>query len=348
MSDVIATWFYAESPEEAGGTYHQVPGSSTSSAFWDVYLRCVAVSLATARCAAPDAKLVLLVNRPLSNLSSRVGQELVGILESLRVEVHVVRYTFEPPPSWSAAWRNQFFVFDGLAWAQEHLSDGDAFLLLDSDVIWNLPAEQLFVDLRADGILSYDAGYEVDHPINGLSRRDMANTFDELNGNLHSRDDAPVYLGGEFLASTLERLPSLNFAIRKAWKSTLERHARGQSHPLEEAHLWSYVIDSLGLPAGNAGTHIKRIWNGTLSHSNVSASDQLLTCWHLPAEKRFGFRRLYADITRVGVDSWLDQEHSLRSTSVNLRLGLPRSSARKRICDVSFASTQRALRTVRR
>ena len=63
-----------------------------------------------------------------------------------------------------------------------------------------------------------------------------------------------------------------------------------------EAHLLSLCYADLGLPTGGCDRFVKRLWTQPLRHQNVQPGAETLALWHLPAEKRYGLRRLYGDL----------------------------------------------------
>jgi len=143
-------------------------------------------------------------------------------------------------------------------------------------------------------------------------------------------------------------LNALVHDARDVWERVRAAQADGQPVALEEAHLVSVLAAHKGLTIGNGNRHVRRIWNGTLSPSSVTSEDLLLTMWHLPSEKRFGFRRLYNDIAKVGLTEWIRLPEATWRASVAGRMGIPRRRVSKRVRDFCYAAPPAAVRRVRR
>jgi hypothetical protein len=58
------------------------------------------------------------------------------------------------------------------------------------------------------------------------------------------------------------------------------------------SHLGSNGTSSYSFNFGDADKYIKRIWTQAFHYENRTNSDLHLIFWHLPAEKRFGIRRI--------------------------------------------------------
>jgi hypothetical protein len=345
MNLTLATWFHAD---EAGseGRYAQVPGSSSARRFQNVYLRCLVVCMASARRHAPDARLVIVSNAEIDTFDGRVGRMLRRLVDELHVEWAVVPYSFNPGLDWSPAWRNQFYVFDALEYLTADSAPDQATVLIDSDIVIWQSLESLTRDCITDGFVSYLAGYGREDRINGLTRSDLARSAIRLFGG--DQDDSLPYLGGEFLAGSNKVLSAMIDDARGVWEKVRAAQADGDPLALEEAHLVSVLAAQRGLRIGNGNQHVRRMWNGTFSPSTVTSDDLQLTMWHLPSEKRFGFRRLYKDIARVGPAEWTRLPDVTWRRSVAARLGVPRRHLSKRILDFCYAAPPAAVRRVRR
>lgn len=338
----ISTWFYEEAPGE-GGTYPQVGGNPSSERFLDVYRRCVAVFFASARRVAPEANLTLFMNGPWRGDATRTAQVVDDLLGALEVSRRVVPCEFAPPRTWHANWRNQFYVFDALNALNEQMRRDDLAVLLDSDMVWTrtLRARLLWSDLEEKGQLAYAIDYAPDYPINGLTRAELTRIAGELSG---SRPHHPLlYAGGEFIAARADRCEQLVLAAKALWPRVLERHREGLSNFSEEAHMLSYLLWQLGFPVTGGSEHIKRIWTQVWRTQTGHPDDLKLTLWHVPAEKRYGLRRLFSRLSSVGPKSWLSIPDDEWLRLSGKALGVPRNSNTKRVRDVGFAVTTRVL-----
>src|SRR4051812_18468728 len=110
MTHVIASWLYADAPGE-DGHYPQVRGRSSSTKFHDVYLRCLAVGMATSVRNNPGARHVVVVNTD-RVWQSPTGAQTRSLLSDLSVSVQMAPFAHRPPSGWHHAWQNQFYLFD--------------------------------------------------------------------------------------------------------------------------------------------------------------------------------------------------------------------------------------------
>lgn len=296
MKQIIATWICLD--DAATGTYFpSAMGSSSDRSVQDKYWRCIACFFTTARYFNPQAELVLFCNRDVRPVVD--GVDLFALLERLGVRTYTTPFTYITPEGYYKTWRNQFYEFSILEFISDHpqFSTEDGFLLLDSDCIINGDLRPLFQELQAEQCLTYNIDYAAGHDINGISRIGMKAVYEDL---LEQKlDEAPAYHGGEFYASTIGVARQLVGEFRPLWPELLARHAAGLPKLNEEAHVLSYLFYRCGWTGGQANRYIKRLWTDPASYRNVEAADKELLIWHLPTEKRYGFRKLFG---------WLQQQ----------------------------------------
>lgn len=333
----LSTWLYAEPPGEES-EYPQVvgQGAPSSTRFQAVYWRCVAVFFASAARWTPGARLALATN--VEAVPSVDGHDLAELLDRLGVEVVWLDYTFQPPAGYYGAWRNQFYVFDVVRWLAGRLADDDVGMVLDSDCVWARPAGRMAAMTRRHGALTYDLGLPEDGAQNGLTLAQMGVLYADLAPTLGGAAPAspPPYLGGELVAATGAVLREIDALAAELWPEMLRRHGAGLPQFNEEAHALSWVYHRLGIPYGTANPYLRRIWT-TLTHGDdAHAPDLDLTAWHVPGEKRYGLRRVFAEVVdpaspfwSLGGDAW--RRH------VGGQVGLPRRSLRKWALDVPVA-----------
>ncbi len=333
---IVATWFYEQDAKE-GGAYAQVRGDSSSEAFRDVYRRCIAVFFFTARAANPDADLALVLNRPWRAEASPVAKDVRTMLELLRVTLHVRPYSFSPPSDWPAAWRNQFFVFDALEALVSAAAPDDLIMLLDSDVVWSNSERtpRLWSRLAETASLTVHIDYPPDRRVNGMTRSEMTQLARSL-GLGTGRSTTLPYCGGELVGLSGDAAHRVCARAREVWPGILAHHARSTVPGMEEAHLLSMLYADLGLPTGNAASFIKRLWTQPLRFQNTAPGDEDLALWHVPAEKRYGLRRLYEALARRRHDESLGSPSVLGSY-----VGVPKNTRVKVVRDVTRASTSR-------
>jgi len=326
----VCTWLYAESEEEES-SYPQVPGRPSSKAFQSTYWRCVATFFASSYRQQPHARHVLFTN--VETLPSISGVDLDAFFEQLGVEVIRLPLTHVTPRGHFHAWRNQFYLFDIVSYLAKHTSQDDAVLVLDSDCVWIGNAAPISVALSRDGVLTYVETFPIDWREGGLTRKDMS----VLAGALLGRDVSYplVYCGGEFLAATAAELDRLNAEITIVWRQLLARYAEGEQVFNEEAQMLSYIYHKLAYPLGNASPYVRRIWTGSFGAFNTATPHDLgLVVWHLPAEKRFGLRRLFTDVVDPTSRFWTVPPGVEMNEYLGRVLGVPRNRFTKQLRDL--------------
>ena len=330
----IATWLYAE-PEAEQSLYPRVTGEggSATDQFQAVYWRCAVASLATSRRTNAGAQHVFYTN--LGALPTVDGHDLGALFAAWNVEVVRLPYSFLPPDGYYGQWRSQFYVFDILRHLAGRLADGDVAVLLDSDVVWARPADRLVAATRRAGALTYDVGLEPDLPEHGLTLLEMGALYAEVLGALGidrpPPEAAPPYTGGEIVAATGATLRRLDALAGPLWAEMLRRHAAGLPRFYEESHALSFLYYALDILDGTANPFIRRIWT-TLPESRPGAgdggsdarpTDLALTLWHVPAEKRTGFRHLFEEVMRPRSAFWALAPGDAFRRHVGSFLGIP-------------------------
>lgn len=324
----VIAWFYEQSAGE-GGRYAQVRGDSSSESFRDVYRRCLAVFFATARRANPTAKLALYLNHPWRPEASREAGEIANLFANLGVEVRIIEYTSTPPSNWTPAWRNQFFILDVLSDLSRKLQPQDVAVILDSDISWSGSSltHEMWNSLEVEGFLSYVVGYPTEMSVNGFSGVEMAAFVENLTG--HHVATVP-YSGGEFVGVRGDICAQVVEVALPMWSQVLERFRTLGEPTIDEAHLLSMTYARLGLRTGGADRFVKRMWTQPFKYRNVTSEDLALPLWHVPAEKKYGLRRMYRSLDRL-----LQSDNFLLHTS--RMLGVPTNPTQKVIRDVATA-----------
>jgi hypothetical protein len=284
MQTLICTWFVADDAESAT-FFPQIGSWSNLPEAQAVYWRCVVCFFASSLAQNPSARHVFFTNVRLPVLD-RV--DLAALFAAWRVEVVELPITYRLARGAVRAWGNQFYIFDIL----EHLAarePGQRAIVLDSDCIWIRPVDKLADAIDRHGCLTYELDY-IAHPegaeINGLSREGMAR-FLYANGG-QQRRELP-YFGGEIYAARHDLTARISSRAKQLWEHVL---LQGESAPREEAHYLSILYAFEDASPGTANEFIRRMWT-TFHHNDLRKSDRELTIWHLPAEKRTGFRDLY-------------------------------------------------------
>ena len=329
---LLATWLYAEREGEES-VYPQVGGRSSSTWFQAIYWRCVASYFATAARTTPGARLVLYTN--VGAVPDVDGHDVSALLAALDVEVVARPFAHAPPPGYFGAWRNQFYVLDLLGALAETLDDDDVGVLLDSDCLWTRPADPLAAAVRRHGALTLDVALGEDEDQNGLTRRQMGTIYADLDGV--APDGVPPYVGGELLAVTGRTARRMAGAAEPVWDVMARRHEAGLPKFNEEAHLLSYVYHRLGVPVGTADPFAARIYTSLKDGKTVRPEHAELMVWHLPNEKRYGFRRLFPAVVDRASWFWTLPVGGPWRARLGATLGVPRRTPAKAILDVGAA-----------
>jgi len=288
--NILATWICIDTDETAS-LFPSAGGRSSNPGVQIIYWRCVLCFFAIARKFNPGVRLVLFSNR--RDLPTLGETSVKKVLEHLKVDVYSVPFEFVTPTGYYESWRNQFFEFSILKFIGSHpdFRTDDNFILVDSDCAVTQSLDVVFRDIPVHQCITYIVDYSEDHNINGLTRREMKRVFGRYLGN--NLAVIPDYHGGEFYASTVSVAAKLAQDFQELWPLLLEDCARQVPKLNEEAHVLSYLFLKNGFNGGQANVYIKRMWTDPATFRNVTAADLTLSIWHLPAEKKNGFRKLF-------------------------------------------------------
>ena len=328
---VIGTWLHADT-KGTESYYAQVGGDSSSASFQDIYWRCVCLFFASSKRHNPDVphKLFTTVNHipDIEEFATRT------FLEQLGVEIVLVPFTYLPPVGFHGAWRNQFYILDIIKHLDAHCAADEQYVILDSDCIFTGSITALGKELERCGLLALDMLSPLDENINGITRRDMTQLFQAL-GQSCSAGPA-VYYGGEFFAATAGAIHQLAEEIDPLWQLGLERFHAGSPKFNEEAHFLSFLYAKLGYGAPSANPFIRRIWTQR-KHRTAARSDFDLIIWHVPAEKKYGLRKLFKEMAQPRSRFWSVPPGLEFAQYVAPFLGIPSSGLRKKTEDLLLA-----------
>jgi len=267
------------------------------------------------------------------------------------VEVIQLPITYRLPRDRVQSWGNQFYILDVIKHIAGNAST-EKFIILDSDCVWNSSVEKLSAALDEFGCITYTLGDEEHEPnsaINGITRRQMRTALNDWQ-HIESKpgeDERVEYNGGELFAATHSECKILASMIDDLWQwQSGQQNKRGF---LEEAHFLSILYAARGYKNFTANPYIKRMWT-TFKVNNIEKKDLEIDIWHLPAEKKSGFRAAFRQL----VDGNLPDDPSRLSTYFARAMGIPRRSAGKFVTDASrkinektiaFLSAKNGLRT---
>jgi len=302
-STIFATGFIADAPDE-GTIFPSAGGNSANPAVQAVYWRCLTVLFASARINNPDQRLVLF-----SNVVPPVvdGHDLGQVLAHYGVEHRLLPLTTRLARDLTPAWGNVLYFFDIL----ESLADEPAetrLAIVDSDIVVTGALAPLFGLLDQADYALYEIDTKPDENVNGLTRRAMG----AIAGAIRGDGDAGLvpHYGGELFVAALATWRR----DRHVFRALLEQAGAGAGPAADvrtEEHVYSIAAEVLQAPVIRADAYIKRIWTN-LKHSTVEPGDEAYLLWHMPAEKRYGFEYIFADMAKRGFPTDIKPTEFLR------------------------------------
>ena len=292
MKRIISTWIYLDSKQEKS-TYTQIRGNSSSSKFQEIYWRCIVVFFETSRRYNKAAEHKLFTNS--ENIPIVDGFDIKDYLRKNGVEVITLDNKYPLPEGYHENWRNQFFVFSIIDYLKIILSKDDLFLLLDSDCIFTKPIDDLFNLKTIHPAITYDIGYPENHTINGITRLEMKDIFEDFELFL---DFTPSYSGGEALFANGEFLKNVAADFPDLFEKLIDRFHKKKIKFNEEAHVLSFFYYKFGAWIGGLNNQIRRLWTNPNVFRSIKEGDRDLPIWHLPGEKKEGFRLFFKFITK--------------------------------------------------
>lgn len=342
MSIMIATWFVADAPGDAS-KFAQVAGDSSTPAFQLVYWRCVAVFFTTSKMRNPAARHVFFTNTRLPVVD---GLDFAELFETLEVQTVFLPITFRLQKSVADAWGNQFYILDIIRYLARHPST-DTYLVLDSDCVWMDGADRIEAEISAKSCLLYTLGaeaYGLTQSINGVTRQQMAQLAAQVFPDIAPGNSAVgiAYHGGEIFAATRKACGEIDEDVGRLWQQRLIA-ATGVSGYLEEAHFLSIIYRHLGYQPYSAEYFIKRMWTG-FKHNNLTGNDVHLPIWHLPAEKKTGFKAVF----RVIAEGRFPPDAAACDELIRRSMGVPHKSAQKLVLDLGAKIIEKLRGTLQR
>jgi len=291
MRNVIATWIYLDSKEEQS-TYIQTGNKSHSPAFQKIYWRCIVLFYETSLRYNASFEHILFTNT--NQFPVVDGLDVHQWLVSNNIQVVVVENRYVMPKGYYHSWQNQFYEFSIIESMAKEFELDDKFLLLDSDCVFSKPVAPLFERTfpMAQTFVNTFPPYNETIPINGLSRKDLHRIIEEL---LCIKLTKPVdYCGGEILFASGRFLKKVADEFPTLYLRLLERNKKGLPQFNEEAHTLTYFYYKYDCEIGAVNESIKQMWTNPFVFRNIDVNDAEFTIWHLPAEKKRGFKTLFA------------------------------------------------------
>lgn len=329
----ICTWIYRDTANQESH-YPQMIGSSSSLQFLTPYWRCVVIYFASSLRHNPDAQHILFTN--LDALPKMGRFDVQQFLHQNKIQVVQLPLTYQTPERYYGSWRNQFYIFDILKYIAQNLPAQDKYLILDSDCIWIKSVDQIAAAIEHHGLLTYELDLPPDFSMNGLTRTQMMQVFAAI-GN-EAIQHPPKYFGGEWFGSRGTEIARVAGAADAVWQACLQRFEQRLPKFNEEAHLLSYLYYCLNYSPGTANPFIRQIWTSRRFY-NADRQDFDLTIWHVPAEKLYGFKRLFTHVCNECSPFWTIPVGDAFAQYLGTHLGIPRRTPTKLMLDAfDFAS----------
>lgn len=320
--DYIATWFYAESAEEAS-FYPQLGGLGSSPLVHSIYMQIQVPFFVTFRHYNPRHELLFFTNLD----AELLPDYLLSTFGRLGVEVMTLPYTSRPPKGWHSAWQNQFYLYDILTFMSGRLRDTDTLIVADADCLCRHSLNSLTECIRRDGSALYELFTDQGRDINGTTLSQMNELYAACYG---AAPRTPLaYYGGEFVGLRGDMVKDVSTLFPELWAMNVSRASGGFPKLNEEAHCLSVLAERLGIRNATANRFVKRMWTSP-QYNNVVAGDECLSVWHLPYEKKRGLHRLFRLMTH-----WLNcmDDEAAFWQKAGEETGIPTVSRSKKLRD---------------
>jgi hypothetical protein len=319
---IIATWFHADSDADSG-VYSQTLGGSTRSGHYEVYFRCVEIFFESLSNFKRTEKRLFFTNQLGYEVSSLKFKKK---LLDLNVEIVVLENSHIPPQNFGLKWRNQFYLIDILNYLAHYNCDTFIF---DSDVI-AMSDEEIEFESNSELILLVISDIQ-DEEINGLQVADIGRLFAERTQKQPKR--LSKYYGGEFLGIRGDSIQKFSELMDYHFDLNLEASATGGIYLREEAHLISLVSQEFSV-SENGSNLIQRIWTQPWTFRKIPENLEELIFWHLPAEKKTGFKFFYSNMSSALENGWKGMEQEKWKNLVSETFGVRKYTYRKLIRDI--------------
>jgi hypothetical protein len=350
IETAIATWFVADEPGEETD-YPQVGGLSSSTAFQSAYWRCIACFFNSSRRFNPGIPHFLFTNTSLPVVDGINFEEL---FRRWNVKTIHLPITFRLARGAQKAWGNQLYILDIIKYVAANRCV-DNVIVLDADCVWIAGVEKISEAIARYECLTYtldEEHYAFDAQINGVTRQEMALALHgwmsdcAIDSRINTHDISFIpYQGGEIFAATNRACRDLDVLIDSLWDWQLKA-GPGECGVKEEAHFLSILYAARAYPSYTANAFIKRMWT-TFQVNNVKRTDFDLSIWHLPAEKKTGFRRAFREMNGSQCEVWAAATPEDYIKMIARLMGIPRRDAKKLCLDLCLKLTERGTGSLR-
>ncbi|MCL1467700.1 hypothetical protein [Argonema galeatum] len=334
----ICTWIHCDFTGEESN-YPQVGRISSSPEFQEVYWRCAIVYFASSIRNNPQANHILFTNINQNKIPNTGKFKTQDFLVDKNVKIVTLPFTYQPPKNYFQKWRNQFYLFDIMKYLSNNSGLYDSLILLDSDCVWIDSVDKIVADLEKYGVLTYEIDYPPAHKIIGLSRLEMQTIYEELDNK--SLEELPKYFGGEWFAASGREIRKIAAEIDSTWEWSLRKFAHNQPKFNESSYNLSYIYHKLGYDAGTGNPYIRRIWTTLFRNNNASSEDFKLHIWHMLAEKKYGIKRLFKEVSNPESLFWKLPPGKPFAEYAGRYLGIPKRTPLKLSLDLFDAVKSR-------
>jgi len=283
---LFGTAFYHSSGKAPNGW------TLSESAKFKMYYRCMVVCYASVRRSYPEARLVLYSNRELP-------EPFNSQLAALGVITEACGERYVNDPAFSNNFPGCLYTLDVIETLAKSPPLGiDTVVLLDSDCVIRTRLDRLEAVAQGTGrVYAYEPGFSVNMLANGQSRASLTLALSYfMNRLIH--EPIPLY-GGEFFAAPIKLLHRVSKNIECFWDWMKEEGVGTFGSLLTEEHVLSVALADPGIEVLSKTCNVKRVWTAD-TFSTVDGAETTIPVWHLPSEKKRGFRVLYKYCQRHG------------------------------------------------
>ncbi|MBR0478203.1 MAG: hypothetical protein IJJ24_03815 [Solobacterium sp.] len=285
----IVTWFYGEHKGNES-SYPSVGSNTTDLSFQVVYWKCVYDFFMSAFLTQKETEYWLFTNvKEFPGTGMMDGLDLDAFFRENHIHVVDQELSAQTPRDWYGEWRNQFYVFDILRFMSEN-AEG-RIIIFDSDMFFRKDIASLFNEIEAHGAVTYFLGDADDVVKNGTSNLDMTMLYEKFYGE--KPKGIVRYRGGEFIAVTQDAAKRIVREFEQLWPMNYAQYEKDEVKLTEEAHFLSMIYARFGYDDQIGNQYLRRIWTAA-KFDTVQKEDTNLAIWHLPAEKKYGFKALYS------------------------------------------------------
>ena len=325
MKKIICTWVYCP-PVGKKYNHSQTGSDSDTAAVQALYWRCAACLFASSSLVhdQTDTRHILLCNvYPPEEI---FGVNLPNFLQNHHVEVIKFSEVTCTPADYYEAWNTQFIVLDALRELLAVSGSSDVLFVLDSDCVFSQPiSPEILQQVTQNKALLYTINYDRDYVVNGLTPEQMGEIECDIEGRNLRPEEPFLYQGGELICLRGDQIGVVERLGRRLLEVCLNRQNEGKQKYNEEAHLLSHVYRKLGYPSNSANEQqlIRRIWTDRGITRNIKGDESQLAIWHLPSEKRVGFRRFFSRASKMKVthSSTMDQLFRIKESEYDRLVG---------------------------